>query len=61
MPKMLLIPIVINTGSLSKLVSIIEDKTEFIDSGRKEQQPSARIEDQNLCFVPISSAKISIS
>jgi len=40
-------PIIINTGSLSKLVSIIEDNTELIDSGKNGQQPSA-INNQHL-------------
>lgn len=34
-------PIVINTGSFNKFVSIIEDNTELMDSGKNGQQPSA--------------------
>lgn len=42
MPKTLLIPIIMNTGSLRRLVSIIEDRTELIDSGKHEQHSSAK-------------------
>lgn len=50
MPNMLLMPIIIKTGSFSKLVSIIEDNTELIDSGKNGQQPSV-IKDIKIVFI----------